>query len=320
MVLAIVLSSTVTAQEQQTHRMAITTTSEEARALYLQARQYQEMSQPESARPLLEKALDLDPTFAMALDALRSVAPTFKASREVLARLQEVLETASLSEGEQLHFEALQAALAGDREHQREILESMVEQFPDDERIRYRLALFHFGNDDQQAAEILTEVTRLNPAFVPAYNTLGYSLRSLGREEDAERAFQTAIDLNPDNPNAYDSYAELLLSQGRHEASIAYYEETLAREPLFPSAQIGVAANLILLNRHAEARRRLDTLFQIAPHDGIRSGVHWAKAVTYVDEGHMDLALAELEKNLALSQKADDRAAVALDLTNIATC
>ncbi len=308
------------AQDAAPRVMQITTSSPDALQLYYEARRFQEMAQTESARPLLQRALELDPDFMMAMDALRGASPTFLESRQVLTRMQAALPEATLSEGEQMHFAALQAAFDGNRDGRLEILEAMVKRFPDDIRIRYQFALSSFGTDDEKTATRLGELTERAPDFVPAYNILGYSLKNLGRMEEAEAAFRTAIDLNPDNPNAHDSYGELLLAMGRHEDSIASYDQTLAREPLFPSAQIGVASNLLLMGRQEEARARLDDLYAIAPHDGMRSGIHWAKAVTYVDQGRTQEALAELERNLGLSRKGGDLSAMALDKSNLALC
>ena len=55
---------------------------------------------------------------------------------------------------------------------------------------------------------------------------------------------------------------------------------------------MGVASNLLHQGRYEEARERLHDVFDIAPNDGIRSGVLWALSATYVDEGDFDKALS----------------------------
>lgn len=297
-------------------KMSITTASDEARTAYQQGLQYLDTAQPESARPLFEQALALDPAFIMALDGLLQSAPTFKVAGEYFAQLRAMSDSVTLSEGEQLYFDAMFAGANGDQTRQRELSQLLTERFPDDERLWYRRALLYFGTDDATTVRLLRQALAANADFVPAYNILGYSLRALNNEAEAEVAFKQAITLNPTNPNAYDSYAELLLKMGRFDESIAYYDKALDLEPMFPSAQVGVAANLILQGRHAVARQRLDRLYEVAPHDGMRSGVYWAKAVTYVDEGDLERALEALNQNYRLSQKGHDFAAMALDLTN----
>lgn len=299
-------------------KMPITTSSEKALEAYYEGLRFLDRSQPESARAFFEKAVQLDSNFIMAYEQLRRCAPTIKASQEYLAKVRELAKIAEMSEGEKLFFESQFAAFNGDRPTSLKKLEKLVGMYPKDERVLYQLGLFYFGTDDAKTVEILGKAEKINREFVPIYNIKGYGLRTLGKYDEAEHAFRRAIELDPENPNAYDSYAELLLKLGRFNESIANYDKALEREPLFPSAQIGVAANLLLLNKHNAARTRLSNLMKIAPHDGIRSGIHWALAVTYADEGNLEKALQELEMNYGISRKNQDSGAMAIDLRNMA--
>lgn len=298
-------------------KMPITTSSEKARELFHEGQRFLDRAQPESARPLFMEAVKLDPNFIMAYDCLRRCAPTIRASRDYLVKVRQLTEQVTMSDGEKLFFESLFAAIEGDRQQQGRKLKILAEKYPNDERLLYQYGLFYFGNNDQETVRILGQAEKINPEFVPLYNIKGYSLKALGQFGEAEKAFKRAIELDPQNPNAYDSYGELLLKLGRFEESIESYDEALALEKLFPSAQIGVASNLLLMNKHETARARLNSLLKIAPHDGIRSGIYWALAVTYVDEGKMENALRELKNNLALSSKNKDSGAMAIDFRNM---
>ncbi len=317
MLVSFVLTSFATIYAED-GKMPITTSSEKALMAYHEGLRFLDRSQPESARPLFEEAVKLDPNFIMAYDALRRSAPNFKVGREYFAKVQDLAANTQISDGEKLFFEGLFAAFNGDRETNSKNLEMLAEKYPMDERILYQLALSNFGTDDEKVVKILTKAEKVNPDFIPLYNIKGYSLRALGEFSEAEMAFKKAIALDSENPNAYDSYAELLLKLGRYDESIANYDKALEREPLFPSAQIGIASNLLLLNQHKSARTRLNSLMSIAPHDGIRSGIHWALAVTHADEGNLEKALQELEKNYVISKKINDTSAMTIDLRNMA--
>ncbi len=299
-------------------KMPITTSSSEAKQLYYDALKFMDTSRPERARPLLEKALELDPNFIMAVNALRQTAPTFKVGREIFERLKAMIGNVPVSEGENLFFEAFQAAIDGDQAKRQEILGHLVHKYPKDERLLFQYAGTYYNSDLDKAIDIFEQVKAINGHFIPVYNTLGYAYRQQGEIHKAEMAFKQSIELDKENPNGYDSYAELLLKLGRHQDSISNYDKALAIDPLFPSAQIGVASNLCLLGRYSEARERLAKLFEIAPHAGMKSGIHWAMAVTYADEGKFDKCLEELHKNYAISKENADTAAMALDLRNIA--
>nr|WP_279382478.1 tetratricopeptide repeat protein [Acanthopleuribacter pedis] len=178
---------------------------------------------------------------------------------------------------------------------------------------------YFYNRDKPKALKLFAKVAEMEPEFPPVYNVLGYCYKDTGDKTKAEEAFRKSIKLDPNSPNGYDSLAELLLSMGRYQESIAQYDKALEVEPLFPSAQIGVASNLCLLGDYHAARERLNKLFDIAPHDGIRSGIHWALSVTYADQGDFKGALTELDKNFQISKKNNDVTAMRVDLFNQAT-
>ncbi len=168
----------------------------------------------------------------------------------------------------------------------------------------------------QKCQQIYMKLAAFNPTFAPGQNMLGYSLWRLGMYEEAEKAFRENIKLTPNEPNAYDSLAELLLKMGRYQESIQVYKKALAIDPLFEVSHVGIAASLIYLDRHEEARNWFHKFYEIAPNDGVRSGIHFSLAVIHADEGNLDGAIKELEKNYALSQKINDTFAMATDLDN----
>ncbi len=299
--------------------MPITTTSPEALKLYHQAMALMDQSRNVAAAPLLDKALERDPNFAMALFRRARTAATFKEGRAFQNQLAELLKTVQLSPGETAYFAALAKARAGDMPGYLADMENLIEQFPRDHRLLMQYAGYYYARDRQKALRLYKKVAHLAPENPEVYNILGYCYMDSGDKANAEVSFKKAIHLDPKSPSAYDSYGELLLSQGRFKESIAQYDRALALEPLFPSAQIGVASNLCLLGDYPAARARLEQLFAIAPHDGIRSGIHWALSVTHADEGNFDKALAELDKNFAISKKNNDTTAMRVDLFNMAT-
>lgn len=299
--------------------MPITTNSPEALKLYHQALALMDQSRNVAAAPLLDKALQLDPNFAMALFQRARTAGTFKEGRAFQDQLAELLKTAQLSPGETTYFAALGKARGGDMPGYLADMETLIEQFPHDHRLLMQYAGYFYARDRQKALGLYKKVAHLAPENPEVYNILGYCYMDSGDKANAEVSFKKAIHLDPKSPSAYDSYGELLLSQGRFKESIAQYDQALALEPLFPSAQIGVASNLCLLGDYPAARARLEELFPIAPHDGIRSGIHWALSVTHADEGNFDQALAELDKNFAISKKNNDTTAMRVDLFNMAT-
>lgn len=65
-------------------------------------------------------------------------------------------------------------------------LQSHLEKQPDDPFPRYALALEHRSRGDSaQAAELLAELIRRAPGYVPAYLMAGQLLQQLGRRDEA---------------------------------------------------------------------------------------------------------------------------------------
>ncbi|MGH7451892.1 MAG: tetratricopeptide repeat protein, partial [bacterium] len=220
-----------------------------------------------------------------------------------------------VSEGERLWILGVQAGVDGHPMKQREYYQKLVAAYPDDERAHNLLGNYFFGQQEfAQAIEEYKKVTAIAPNFSQPYNQLGYAYRSLENYPEAEKAFKKYIELIPNDPNPYDSYAELLLKLGRFDESIKQYQAALSYNPNFVASYIGISTDLSLQNKHAEAITQLQKLYDIARDDGERRAALFAKTVVYVDQGNVQMALAELDKQYALGEKINDAAAMSGDL------
>ena len=198
---------------------------------------------------------------------------------------------------------------------QREFYAQMGAAYPDDERAHNLLGNHYFGQQEYALAiDQYKKATKIAPGFSQPYNQLGYSHRFLEDYDEAEKAFKKYIEIIPDDPNPYDSYAELLMKTGRYDESIESYREALALDPNFVPSHIGIATNLNLKGQHKAARQQLDSLYTMARNDGERRAAHFARAVSYVDEGAMAKAVREIEMQYALAEKISDAAAMSGDL------
>ncbi len=294
-------------------KIPITTSSQEARELFLKGRDLQERLQGQESLQYFEKAIAKDPNFAIAYLNLANSQPTAKGFFEQLDKAVALADKAS--EGERLMILGVQAGANGDVVKQKEYYQKLVAVFPDDERAHNLLGNYLFGQQQfEQAIEAYKKATAIAPSFSPPYNLLGYSYRSVENYTEAEKAFQKYIKLIPNDPNPYDSYAELLLKMGRFDESIKQYQAALSHNPNFAASYYGTATDLSLQNKHAEALAQLQKAYDIARDDGERRGALFARTVVYVDAGNVQMALAELGKQYALGEKINDAAAMSGDL------
>jgi tetratricopeptide (TPR) repeat protein len=310
------LLMTVAVGASEMSKIPVTTKSEKALGSYLKGLGLSDKLRGQESIEYFQKAVAEDPDFALAYLNLAFVTPSAKGFFENLGKAKALIDR--VSDGERLWILGVEAGVNGFPMRQREFYKELVAAYPNDERARNLLGNHYFGQQEYALAiDQYEEATKNAPDFSQPYNQLGYCHRFLESYAEAEKAFRKYIEIIPDDPNPYDSYAELLMKIGRYDESIESYKEALALDPNFVPSHIGIATNLNFKGRHVAARKQLDTLYSMARNDGERRAAHFAKAVSYVDEGDMTKAIEELEKQYALAQKINDAAAMSGDLIAI---
>jgi tetratricopeptide (TPR) repeat protein len=294
-------------------KVPITTNSSEAKAEFLQGRALAEKLQGHDSLQHFDKAIALDPGFATAELARANVSPTAK---EFFEHLNKAVRLADkTSEGERLFIFANQAATNGDLVKQKEDLDKLVSEYPNDERARFALGGYYFGQQNfDLAIQQYKKATELAPNYSPAYNILGYAYRQQGDYATAELAFKKYIELIPNDPNPYDSYGELLLKMGRFDDSIAQYRKALSIDPHFVPSQFGISADLMYMGKPAQADGELQQMANQSRNDGELRTALFGMAVVAADSSKFDAAAQDLDKEFAVAQKKNDAAAMAADL------
>ena len=310
---ALLLVSTVTAGEG---KIPVTSTSAEAREVFLKGRQLVDNLRLTDANPLFKKAIELDPSFAL---AHLYAAQTSASGKEFFACLEKASGLVDkVSEGEGLWIKGVRAAAFADPETNRKCLTTLAEMYPEDERAQMLLGVFHFAQQDyENAVKLLKRSTDIAPGFAPAYNQLGYAYRFLGRYEDAEATFKKYTELIPDDPNPYDSYAELLLKIGRYEDAIVQYKKALAVNQNFANSYAGIAAAQAYQGKHSDALGTLDKALGLARTDGEKRAALFARTVVYADKGDLKHALKEMDRQFAIAKEGNDAGGMAGDLISM---
>jgi tetratricopeptide (TPR) repeat protein len=297
-------------------KVPITAASEEAKQDFLTGRDIFEKLKVQESIQHFEDALAKDNNFALAHYYHANANTTTKGFFEDLDKAVALAD--KVSEGEKLMIMALQAGANGEQKKQEENLSKLVQLYPMDERAHGLLGQFYFGQQDyNKAIEHLSKATEIAPNYSSSYNMLGYSNRNLSNYAEAEKAFKKYIELIPDDPNPYDSYAELLMKQGKYEESIEQYRKALSIDPDFVASFLGISDNYNFLGKHEDARKELQTLYDKARNDGEKRGALFAMAVSYADEGNLDKAMEEMQKQYDLGAKINDAGAMAGDLNTM---
>jgi tetratricopeptide (TPR) repeat protein len=294
-------------------KIPVTTASDAAKKAFLQGRELAEKLQAQDSIQHFEKAISLDPNFALAELSRANAAPTPKDFFDHLRKAVALSQRAS--DGERLLILATEAGANGDATKQKEYLDQLVAAYPRDERSQFNIGGYYFGQQDFAAAiDHYRKATELAPGYSPAYNILGYAYRQKGDYANAEQAFERYIELIPKDPNPYDSYAELLLKMGRFQDSLVQYAKALAIDPNFLASHLGRAADFMYMGKAGEAASELDMITKKARSDGGRRTALFGRTVLAVDGGKWDEALAAVDKQYAIAEQAKDAAAMAGDL------
>src|SRR5688572_615079 len=249
-------------------KIPVTTSSEEARKESLAGRDLSEKLRITDSIAHYDKAIALDPNFALAELNRANASPTVKEFFDHLKKAVALADKAS--DGERMLIQAAEAGANGNPTKQKEILDSLVAAYPNDERAHFTLGGYYFGQQDfNQAISHYKKATELAPDYSTAYNILGYAYRQNEAYSDAENAFKKYIELIPNDPNPYDSYAELLLKMGRFDEAITQYNKALAINSNFVNSHLGTAAALTYKGQASDAQAELQKITLKARSDEI---------------------------------------------------
>ena len=311
--LTIALLAIGCAKKAEEGKVPVTTASEEARNAFLQGRELADNLRLTNSIEHFDKAIALDPDFALAYLNRANVSGTAKEFFEHLNKA--VALTAKVSEGERLLILAAEAGAGANAARQKEMLDTLVEVCPKDERARFALGAYYFGQQQyDRAIGEYKQAIELAPNFPPVYNILGYAYRQVENYPEAEKTFKKYTELIPQDPNPYDSYAELLLKMGKFDQSIEYYQKALAVDPKFVASYSGLAMNYMHKGMSAEASGALKKLLEGARNEGEQRIALFTQTVLYADAGQLDLALQEMDQQYAMAEKSSDPAQMTADL------
>ena len=275
----------------------VTTASLEALRTYTRAEAVENEGDEEGALELYERAVAIDPSFAMAYRKIGVTLGNLGIRREdeiaALTRAFELRER--LPPREQLHAEAYyHLSVTGDREAVIQAYEALLELEPDDVVALNNLSITYRDRDRLEEAERLVERAVAVEPFTTGFNNLANARARMGRPDLAEASLDSGIARLPRAAFLFeDDRAELAASLGRYDAAdsmIAAYAERFRG----PDAQRNAAQ---LQFRLDAVRGRLRSAAESLNDFGIASGF-WNNpvGVTYL---RSLLALVEGDREAA---------------------
>ena len=283
----------------------VTTASLEAFQLYNEGHEAVLNLRLGDAREPLERAVEIDPSFAMAyLDlaylARRSGEPTAAAS--YLEKAYE--DRARLPERQKLMVEAQYAEGQRDLETAIEVLTTLTGRYPDDEQAHTRLSSVYLNADRPPESEAAARRgLEALPDSGPLYNMHGYALLGLHRYPEAIRAFEAYARIEPEEPNARDSLAETFLITGQPEKALENYARAMEVDPSFEFSRSGRAYAYAMMGRYDDAAVEGEKLAEFMRRIGFPLAVHhFMGAFAGSRVGRIQEAHEHIEKGVAVTE------------------
>ena len=250
-------------QKEVPEEVPITTNSTEARALFIEGRQFLEFGHVEKAENLFDQAIAEDPDFALGWlfkSFVTAETGDFKANLEKAVSL-----APNASDGEQKLIAAAHAFYEeNDRVKANTLYEELAALYPNDVRVHWYLGRSYNGrNMRDQAMASWEKGLAIDEEFAPIHENLGYFYRYDEDYAKAEESFQTYLRLAPEEPNAHDCMADLYRKMGEFENALEHYRKAVELDTSFEPSHYKAATTLIFLDRNEEARQALRKLMEI---------------------------------------------------------
>jgi serine/threonine protein kinase/tetratricopeptide (TPR) repeat protein len=251
----------------------------------------------DDAREFLEKAIELDPAFAMAYLYLASVYHNLRdydARDGAIKKAQKYAEKAS--ERERLYIGMNYARrIEKDEEKRFRILEEIARKYPREKRAYYSLGDHYLSIDVSKAIEYYNKALDLDPNYGLVWNKLGFVYSDLGDFQKAIECFQEYASLSPWDANPVDSIAELHYRMGRLDLAAAKYEEALAIKPDFGSG-FKIAYICALREEYDETLRWIGQFTAQAPSPGLKHEGDWWESFYFFWLGKTERSLDRLQR------------------------
>jgi tetratricopeptide (TPR) repeat protein len=273
----------------------ITTSSQQARALYMKGMEDYENLYLERCNDDWRAAVKEDPNLAVAWAWIAFNSGNPEEVSTARAKAKELAP--KLTPGEQLMIAWISKVQEGDYLGGITAMNDMLEMYPHDKHLLYLAGNWLMGEDgNDQAKRFMLKALAIDKNFPAALNDLAYAE---ARDREFDKAF-VAMDryvaLLPKEPNPQDSYGELKRMAGDFESSLAHYRAALKIDPDFVTSQAGLGDTYALMGNEDQARIEYDKAIRFAHNEADRLTYAMQKAMTYVRDGNYAEADKQFEE------------------------
>jgi len=280
----------------------ITTPSMEVYNYFLRGRDEYEKGYYADARRFLEKAVELDSTFAVAYLYLARVYANFRnIKKEERAYEKAKAFSEKATNKERLYIEAAFARRIEDNQEKRfQILKQMAKKYPGEKRVHTSLGSYYRYKIMYKEALIgFYKALKLDPEYGPAINLLAYTYSAMGNYAKAIEYFRKYASVSPGDANPFDSMGDLYFKLGNLDKAIAKFKEALEVKPDFSSGP-RIAYIYALKENYAETMKWLNHHIETHPSPGNKAQGYLWIGLYHSLLGHFNQSLKDISKAKAL--------------------
>lgn len=279
--------------ESRTGLTSVMTDNLDAYRYYSMAVEKAQGMQNAEALGLLQKAINLDPQFAM---AYARIGYTYGVTGVELEKARPYLLkgfqfSQRLTERDKLLIAAWYAIVNMDYTAAINSFRGLIAHYPLEVEAYWRLArLLNGERRYEEALEIAKQGLVIDVGAKDLYNVLGSTYSELGRHDEAIAMFRRYVELAPDEPNSHDSLALGLQWAGRYLEGVKEYERALALKRDFGIAIIHLGNAYFQQGRYREAINQYQNCIHYEFTDLDRGRGYHSLAVVFRSQGKLNEA------------------------------
>jgi class 3 adenylate cyclase/tetratricopeptide (TPR) repeat protein len=284
----------------------VTTSSISAYKYFLQGREDFDKMYFNDARQALEKAVEIDPGFAIAHLYLSHTYNSLSQNQKQIEELEKAYRTSvRATEIEKLTIRAAYSGIIlNDPQQELQLLLLLAEKAPDHKRVFYSLGLWYRdnGNNDESIKYFLKALD-LDPEYGEAINQLAYRYFIKGDFPQALEYLKKYTALNPGDANPFDSMGDLYSRMGDYDEALVNFKRALELKPDFYFSAMKIAYVYAIKEDYPQVNAWMEKALQSAPSVNLKAVVYWSKAFFDAFYGKRDESMKVLDKMVASVEK-----------------